>query len=140
MNKEKIILSFIAIAFGLIVAGIAFYFYQTTKPIDNNSKTISIVSPTPEAKPSITLTLDAPIDEEVVDKNELTVSGKTTSNATVVITTDISQDVITPEEDGKFSTTVTLDDGQNMLEVTAISPNGENVTIKRTVTYSEEEF
>jgi hypothetical protein len=141
MKKEKLILSFVAIFFGLLVAGIAFYLFQTTKTIPNsNSKTISLISPSPTIPPSISLTLDQPKDEAVVDSKVLVVSGKTQSNAVVVITTDSSEDVVTPSENGGFSTTVNLDNGQNMLEVTSIAPNGESVTIKKTVTYSQEEF
>jgi hypothetical protein len=141
MKKEKLILSFVAVFFGLLVAGIAFYLFQTTKTIPNsNSKTISLISPSPTIPPSISLTLDQPKDEAVVDSKVLVVSGKTQSNAVVVITTDSSEDVVTPSENGGFSTTVNLDNGQNMLEVTSIAPNGESVTMKKTVTYSQEEF
>jgi hypothetical protein len=141
MKKEKLILSFVAIFFGLLVAGIAFYLFQTTKTIPNsNSKTISLISPSPTIPPSISLVLDQPKDEAVVDSKVLVVSGKTQSNAVVVITTDSSEDVVTPSENGGFSTTVNLDNGQNMLEVTSIAPNGESITVKKTVTYSLEEF
>jgi hypothetical protein len=141
MKKEKLILSFIAIFFGLLVAGIAFYLFQTTKTVPNtNTKTITLVSPSPTIVPSISLTLDQPKDEAVVNSKVLVVSGKTQSNAVVVVTTDSSEDVVTPSENGGFSTTVNLDDGQNILEVTSIAPNGESVTTKKTVTYSQEEF
>lgn len=142
MKKEKLILSFVAVFFGLLVAGIAFYLFQTTKtvPSDTNTKTISLVSPTPTASSSISLTLDRPKDEEVVNSKILVVSGKTASNAVVTVITGSSDDVITPSLEGNFSTTVNLDHGQNILEVISIAPNGESITIKKTVTYSLEEF
>jgi hypothetical protein len=141
MKKEKIILSFVAIFFGLLVAGIGFYFYQATKIIPSTSpKNIPLTSPTPIASPSISLTLDRPKDEEVVDSKILTVSGKTQSNAVITIITNSSEEVITPSADGSFSTTVNLNDGQNILEVISIAPNGESVSSKKTVTYSLEEF
>lgn len=141
MKKEKLILSFIAVFFGLLVAGLAFYFFQATKTVtDTNTKTISLTSPTPTSSPSISLTLDQPKDEAVVNSKVLVVSGKTSSSAVVAVITDSSDDVITPSAKGDFSTTVNLDDGQNILEVISIAPNGESVTIKKTVTYSLEEF
>ena len=141
MKKEKLILYFVATLFGLLVAGIAFYLFQTTKTVSNaGTKTISLASPTPTSSPSISLALDQPGDEEVVSSKVLIVSGKTQSNAIVVVITDSSQDVITPSGNGNFSTTVNLDNGQNILEVTSIAPNGESVTSKKTVTYSQEEF
>ena len=141
MKKEKLILSFIATLFGLLVAGIAFYLFQTRKIVPNTTtKTVSIASPTPTGSPSISLTLDRPKDEGVVDSKTLVVSGKTQSNAVVVVLTDSSEDVITPSAKGNFSTTVNLDEGQNILEVISIAPNGESVTSKKTITYSQEEF
>lgn len=143
MKTEKLILSFIAVLFGLLVAGIAFYLFQATKTIPDTktaAKTISIISPAPTAAPSISLSLDRPKDEEVVNNKVLIVSGKTQSNNVVVVITDSSEDVITPSSTGSFSTTVNLDDGQNILEIIAIAPNGESVTNKKTVTYSQEEF
>lgn len=143
MNKEKLILSFTAVLFGLLVAGIAFYLYQTTKTIPNNTtsaKIVSSTSPTPTSIPSIFLTLERPKDEEVVSSKVLVVSGKTSSSAIITIITDSSEEVITPSTNGAFSTTVNLNEGQNILEVIAIAPNGESVTIKKTVTYSLEEF
>jgi hypothetical protein len=141
MKKEKLILSFVATFFGLLVAGIVFYFYQTTKIVpDTTIKTIAVASPTPTAIPTISLILDRPKDEAVVDSKILVVSGKTQGNAVVVVITNSSEDVVTPTANGDFSTTVNLDDGENILEVISIAPNGESITIKRTVTYSQEEF
>ena len=142
MKKEKLILSFIATLFGLLVAGIAFYLFQATKTVPSTAttKAISTTSPTPTRSPSISLVLDRPKDEEVVNSKILIVSGKTQSNAVIVVITDSSDDVIAPSSKGNFSTTVNLDDGQNILEIIAIAPNGESVTSKKTVTYSQEEF
>ena len=141
MKTEKIVLSFIATLFGLLVAGIAFYFFQATKTVmPSDTKVISFTSPTLTPLPSIFLTLDRPKDEEVVTSKIMIISGKTSSSAVVVVMTDSREDVITPTSNGDFSTTVSIDDGQNIIEVTAISPNGESITIKKTVTYSQEEF
>jgi hypothetical protein len=140
MKNEKLILSFVAVLFGLIVAGIAFFLFQTTKNVPSNTKIVSIVSPSPTPAPAISITLDQPKDEEVVSSKVLTVSGKTQSNAVIVVLTDSSEDVVSPSADGTFSTTVNLNDGQNMIEVSSIAPNGESVIIKKTVTYSQEEF
>jgi len=141
MKKEKLILSFIATLFGLLVAGITFYLFQATKTVSNTtSKTVFFASPTPTSPPSISLTLDRPKDEDVVDSKTLVVSGKTQSNAVVIVITVSSEDVIAPSANGNFSTTVNLDEGQNILEVISIAPNGESVTSKKTITYSQEEF
>lgn len=141
MKTEKLILSFIATFFGLVVAGIAFYFFQSTKTVTHsNTKIISQVLPSPTPIPSIFLTIDRPKDEDVVNSKILVISGKTTGNAVVIVMTDASENVITPSPARDFSTTINIDQGQNVLEIIAIAPNGESATIKKTVTYSQEEF
>lgn len=143
MKKEKTILSFIAVLIGLLVAGIAFYFYQTTKTIsDTKTNTVSIKpSPIPTINESaMYLNIDTPQDEAVVDKKILTISGKTIKDATIVVLTNSSDDVINTASNGNFSTTVNLEDGENQISITAISPTGEEETVIKTVTYSTESF
>lgn len=141
MKKEKVILSFIATLVGLTLAGVIFYFYESSKTVPSSTtKTISIVASSPTPKPSIFLTLDSPKDEEVVSKKIITISGKTAPDATVAIITKNSQDIITPALNGDFSTTLNIEDGPNLVEITAIAQNGESVKVLRTITFSTEEF
>lgn len=144
MKTERIVLSFIAVLIGVIVAGIGFYFYQSTKTISPQKlKSITLSpqsSPTPTPLPPIYLTLDAPTDEGVVDTQTITVAGKTVPNAIVLISTKSTDDVITPSATGAFTTTETIDTGVNTIEITAIAPDGEESKTTRTVTYSTETF
>lgn len=141
MKKEKVILSFIAAFIGLVVTGSAFYFYESSKTVPPSKiKTITIITPVPTPKPSIFLSLDRPKDEEVVSKKVVILSGKTIPEAIVIIITQSSQDIITPALNGDFSTTLNVEDGQNLIEITAIAPNGESAKALRTVTFSTEEF
>jgi len=48
--------------------------------------------------------------------------------------------VITPSQEGDFSTTAIITSGENQITITAIAPNGEEVKKTVTVTYSTEEF
>ena len=50
------------------------------------------------------------------------------------------QEALQPSTQGDFSTTLTLDDGENLIKLTAILPSGESTTLQRTVTYSTEDF
>lgn len=131
----------LAVFFGLLVAGIAFYIYENTKTISPSEiKTVSIATPTPTLKPSIFLSIDKPKDEEVFEKKIISISGKTTVEAIVVILTNNDEEVLTPTNSGNFSTTTTIVDGQNLIEITAIAPNGESTRSLRTVTFSTEKF
>ncbi len=141
MKKEQVILLFIATVIGILVAGAIFYLYQSTRIVPGNKlKTISISSPPPTPRPSIFLTVGSPIDQEVIDTRTITVSGKTSSDAVVAILTQNSHQMVTPAGNGDFSVTLTISDGQNIIEITAIAPNGEEAKVTRTVTFSSEEF
>ena len=140
MKQEKVILSFIMVLIGLLVAGSAFYFYQSGKQIKSTTSVTTTITPTPTEKPKIYLVILSPQNEEVVNNKTLTISGKTAPNATVIIITKSDQQVFQPSSQGDFSTTVTLNNDQNLINIQAILPGGESYTIQRTVTYSTSNF
>lgn len=143
MKAEKVILSFVAIFIGLIAAGVAFYLYQMTRTVPSQkAQTLSLdtksLSPTPDA--SHLLVVESPKDEEVVDNKIISINGKTRSDATVIITTESTDEVIKPASNGNFSVTQTIPSGTSILHVTAIFPNGEERRVTRTVTFTTENF
>jgi len=142
MKKEKIVLSFIATLIGLLAAGGAFYLYESSKTTSQQPpvKTISIVSPSPTPMPSIFLIIDTPKNEDVVNKKVVTLSGKTTPDAIVSVISEIHQDIVIPSGNGSFSTTINIADGQNLIHITALAPNGESVKNSTILTHSTEEF
>ncbi len=141
MKKESVVLSFIAVVIGILVSGVAFYLYQSTKTISPGKvKTVSIAPTKPATASPVQLTVDLPKDEDVTDSKTITVSGRTQPNATIVITTLTDDVVVTPTTLGTFSTTVTISSDQNPIEITAIGPDGQETKITRTITYSTESF
>ena len=141
MKQERVILSFIMVLIGLLVAGGIFYFYQSTKTVSpSNINIVNRVTPSPTPEPKIYLSLDEPTNETVVSNKTLTIKGNANPNATILIITNSDQQVIQPSTLGDFSTTVTLDDDQNLIQVRSILPSGETSFIQRTVTYSTEAF
>ena len=144
MKTEKVVLSFIAVLVGLIVAGIAFFIYQSTKTIPPSKLpkiTINSPSPTIMYKPNIDFVIDQPADESVVDKRSITIHGKINpADATIIVTTATDDQVVSPASTGVFSITVPIDEGENEIVLTAINAAGEEVTKKLTITYSTEEF
>ncbi len=140
MKKEKIVLAFIAALIGLLVAGILFYIYESTKTVSPSN--IHSTVPAPQEKPAskVFITLSKPIDESVTDSKVIEVAGKTKPDATVVILTSVDEKVIAPSAEGNFTTTINIDDGQNLIEITAISKNGDHQKIIKTVTFSTEKF
>lgn len=141
MRSEKIILSFIAIVVGILVTGGAYYLYQNTKKVPiENSKTIVISKPSPTPSAGVFLSIKSPSDQSVISKKVVSIQGSTDKEATVVIVTPVDQQVLNPSSSGDFSTTVNIDDDQNFIEIIAISPEGEETRVVRTVTFSTEDF
>ncbi len=141
MKQERVILSFIMVIIGLLVAGVAFYIYQGTKSVPSSKTSILVASPTPTpVATSVYLNVDSPTDESVLGNKTVTVSGKTTPHPTIVIMTNSDQKVITPSGVGDFTTTIIITDGGNLLRVTAFGSDGQSETIQKTITYSIEDF
>lgn len=144
MKTEKIILSFVAVFVGLIAAGIAFYFYQSTKtpeqPQPEQLGTQTKITPTTIPVDTNLLTIDSPKDEEVVNKKLITVSGKTAKDAVVTVSTEESDQVVKPAENGEFTMTQTIPEGTTVLQITALFPDGKEKIVTKTVTYSTENF
>lgn len=141
MSKEKVILSFVAIMIGLAVAGVGFYLYQSTKVLPQEKQESSVrVRPSPTLSPSVLLVIDEPKDETVVDNPVIKITGKTDPEAMIVILTDSDEQVLNPTASGNFSTTVTLEKGTNVIEITAVGQDGDTNSIERTVTYTTEAF
>ena len=145
MKTEKIVISFIALIIGIIFAGLAFYFYQSSKVIPvSDTKRVILTSPSPKSEDksenAVLLIIDSPKDEEVIDKKTVTISGKTAADAIIIISTQTNDQVVTPAANGNFSTTATLTDGVNIIEVTAVNSQGLETKISRMVTFSNESF
>ncbi len=141
MKQERVIVSFIMVIIGLLVAGVAFYIYQGTKSVPSSKTTIVAGSPTPTPiTTSVYLNVDNPTDESVVGNKTITVSGKTTPDATIVIITNSDQKVIAPSEVGDFPTRIAITDGTNLIRITAFGSDGQSTTIQRTITYSTDDF
>ncbi len=141
MRLEKVILSFIAIGIGLFVAGAVFFVYQLVRTIPPSKvPTITITNPTPTPATSSLLTISSPADESVTTSRSLTITGKTVPDATLELTTPTDDQVTTPASTGDFSLTTVLQDGENLITVMAITPDGQETVQTFTVTSSTEDF
>ncbi|WP_330395912.1 Ig-like domain-containing protein [Anaeromassilibacillus sp. Marseille-P3371] len=105
---------------------------------DGNAANTVIRSITVDTTPP-TLDVTSPQDNLVTNKTALTVSG-TTSDVTsgpVIITiklNQVDQGAVTVESSGTWSKTVTLQEGENTIVVTATDRAGKTTAITRTVT------
>src|SRR5476651_501068 len=105
MKAEKVILSFVAVFVGLIAAGVAFYLYQTTKVIPDQSKPTSTkvaMQKTPTPAGTDIFTVDTPQDEQTFDKKLINVKGTTVKGAIVTVSTDDNDQVVQPADNGVY--------------------------------------
>lgn len=141
MKKEKIILLAVAGLIGLFITIAVFFLYQETRKVNPSEiKKITIKNPTPQPQSSIFISVNSPKDEEVVDKRNIVISGKTIPEAKILIISENSQELALASGIGDFSADLTIDEGENILEIIAIAPNGETAKTKKVVTFSTEIF
>jgi len=88
-----------------------------------------------ESAMHLIMTVDTPQDGTTVTASPVTVSGTLTKSATVKINDDV-----VPVKGNKFSASVTLTEGQNVINVVATSVDpSETVSKTVTVTYTPSE-
>lgn len=134
MKREAVIVGIFGLGLGLLVAWGIWNFKSKPKPAAPQ------LAPTiaPTTVPSFFLDLTSPEDESVLTETEATVSGKTIAKTTVVISTNTDDKVLETQSDGSFTTTVDLEEGENIIAVTVYSPTQETKEEVRTVIYEKE--
>lgn len=141
MKKKKFFILLALLIIGIIITLVVFFLYQQTKSISPREiKDVSIDKPTPTPTPGIFIAVEKPEDEEVVSTRTIAVTGKTSPNARIVILTPTSEEAGIASSNGNFSTDIILDEGENVIEISAIDSTGEIAKVTRTVIYSTEDF
>lgn len=80
---------------------------------------------------AIPLTITEPLDETTVYMADLVVKGETEPDAVV----SVNEAVVDVDAEGKFSATVTLEEGPNLIEVLASDFEGNEGSVTLTVIY-----
>ncbi len=80
---------------------------------------------------TIPLTISEPLDETIVYSADLVVKGQTEPDAVV----SVNEVVVDVAADGKFSTTLMLEEGPNLIEVVASDFEGNEGSASITVIY-----
>lgn len=141
MKKERVILSFIALLIGLVVAGSAFYLYDRAKAQEGDSDQSTVILPTPAPnEDGNLLVIDKPQNEDVISSRSVTVTGNTLPDTYVVAQSLSEEQVAKSSSNGSFQFTLDIEDGLNIISITAIFSDGTQKTEKRVITYSTEDF
>lgn len=138
--KERVIIASVAVFLGVLLAAGGFYLWQSTKIITSPKTGLKTETPKPASSPSPMLTIEAPNDEQVLDKRIVQVSGKVANSTSVIVSMNTQDIAIKTATDGSFATNVTLSEGVNYIEILAILEDGSIVSQTRTVTFTTETF
>ncbi len=140
--KERLIIIIVAIIAGLFITSAGFFIYQSTKKasdtpvVKNGPKTTTA----PSSNGSIFVRVSEPNDESLTAKRTVSVKGSTNPENIVVISSNLEDIEVKPDQEGNFSTSIDIDAGANEIVTRAIAPDGSTTLDIKTITYSTEEF
>lgn len=126
MRKEVVIAIIVGFTLGLVIT---FGIYTANKALKKQTQPTASLAPStqstsPLASPTFTLEITEPENNLVVNKNKITVSGKTAAQTVVAIIAEDFDDLVLSDNDGVFSLAVPLTTGSNEIKITAINKNG----------------
>lgn len=147
MNRDAIFATLIGFGIGLLITGgfllgptIIRSLPQVTFPKFSFSGNKSKTSPTPTQQPESTgLSIHSPLPDTIEDKDEILVSGTTSSNAVIVLVGPNGEIVVSADNDGKYAGKITLVEGKNDITVTSYKDTEEQ-SQEVTVFYTPEKL
>lgn len=87
-----------------------------------------------------TLSIQKPDNEIVTDTDKIDIVGTTTPNSQVVVHGQTDTFFITSDDSGQFSQSMELIGGVNLIQISSISPDEQQLDIDLTITYSTVDF
>jgi len=147
MKKEVLLAIIIGFALGLVIT---FGVWKANKalkeaapkqqlPAKQAQEEEKVSSPTP-APAQLSLAITSPEDNSIINKEKVNISGKTSSEATIVITYEEGEKIIETDENGNFSAEITLVGGANEVTVSAYDEEGNEATKTLNLVYSTAEI
>lgn len=145
MRKEL----FVAIALGFGIGLVVVFGIITARSalrkhivVTNNGATSSTVSPTPSSAAAATnaLTITNPQDGEVVTTDKVTLRGKTSPGANVIISTEKADALIAADNSGSFSSDISVVSGANDIRIVSFDASGDRSEMTMTIVYSTADF
>lgn len=141
MRKEVLIAIIIGFGLGLVIT---FGIWTANKALKETAPTTvpteeeAEVTPTP--MPALELVIVSPENNTISEKEIIEVSGQTASRAIIAITYPEGEKLLEADEDGSFSTEISLIGGDNLIEISAFNEEGDQATKTLTVVYSTAEI
>jgi len=147
MKKEVLLAIIIGFGLGLLItfgvwkANKALKEVAPKKQLPSQETQEEEKTPSPTlAPPQLSLVITSPEDNSIVSKEKVNISGKTPWRATVVIIYEEGEKIIETDENGNFSTEITLVSGANEIIVSAYDEDSNEVTKTLNLVYSTAEI
>lgn len=86
----------------------------------------------------LTLDLSSPDNNSLVFDSGILVEGKTKPNTSVLISSETGDQIIQSDKNGEFSQTLKLELGINNLLITAFDNQGNSISARRSIFYSQQ--
>ncbi len=140
LGRETILAAVAGLGVGLLAAWAVWNlpnFLPQKAPTEITEKEIPASENLAEA---FNLTLSQPENDALVETNQVTVTGKTSKGATVVVNGPLKDEIVTAGNDGSFSVAITIEEGANEIIVTAYDTTGTEKSETRTVNYTKEQI
>lgn len=136
MKKEL----FLAILIGLVLGLVIVFGIYRTKIFFTPKNEVSQPTPTTTTTPAdeviSNLLIHSPLDETIVETEEVTIAGTTNPNYFIAIIVNDQNFITNADESGNFSLSVKLETGSNVMQINSIDEDGEIITKELTVIYS----
>ncbi len=112
----------------------------STNQTDSGSSDISQDESVPTPTTDHNLTITSPSTDTVIDKSDVTIKGQTSPNSTLIIHTGM--DTFFPEIDdtGLFSQEIELEAGANLIQISSLSTNEEQIDKEILITFTTAQF
>ncbi len=138
MRKEVLFAIIAGIGAGLFLA---FGVWKLTSKISKKvaiSPSPIVQNETPTPKPGFTITIASPKNSSVVTDSLLTITGKSEPLSKMVISTSVDDYFVKVDDNGDFSSDITLQPGLNITNLTAFNSLGNEITAKLDLVFSSE--
>lgn len=141
MRKEVLIAIIIGFGLGLVIT---FGIWTANKALKETAPATTApteeVEVTPMPAPTLELVITSPENNTISEKEIVELSGQTAPRAIIAITYPEGEKLLEADEDGSFSTEISLIGGDNLIKISAFNDEGDETTKTLTVVYSTAEI
>ena len=109
-------------------------------PTPTTANTLPTPTTNPQELSTNFLSIDQPDNQSITDEDAVIIKGESQANNTIIIVSTEQTFFIKSDKDGKFEQSVKLDGGANLIQITAIDKQYNQIDKEILITYSTAKF